>query len=68
MRDIFFSKIETKIDDIRNLSHENLISELMNSNDHYVDLRFISSRFEMQAYTLKIICDRYPKSSTGREW
>ena len=47
MRDIFFSKIETKIDDIRNLSHENLISELMNANDHYVDLRltmFISSR------------------------
>ena len=26
MRDIFLSKIETKIDDIRKLSHENLIS------------------------------------------
>ena len=30
MRDIFLSKIETKIDDIRKLSHENLISQLMN--------------------------------------
>ena len=34
MRDIFLSKIETKIDDIRKLSHENLISQLMNSNDY----------------------------------
>ena len=30
MRDIFLSKIKTKIDDIRNFSHENLISQLMN--------------------------------------
>ena len=29
MRDIFLSKIETKIDDIRKLSHENLISQLI---------------------------------------
>ena len=38
-------------DDIRKLSHENLISQLMNSNDYYVNLRlivFISSRFEMR--------------------
>ena len=51
MRDIFLSKIETKIDDIRKLSHENLISQLMNSNDYYVNLRltvFISSCFEMR--------------------
>ena len=51
MRDIFLSKIETKIDDIRKLSHENLISQLMNSNDYYVNLRlimFISSGFEMR--------------------
>ena len=44
MRDIFLSKIETKID-------ENLISQLMNSNDYYVNLRlimFISSCFEMR--------------------
>ena len=33
MRDIFLSKIETKIDDIRKLSHENLISQLMNCID-----------------------------------
>ena len=47
MRDIFLSKI----DGIRKLSHENLISQLMNSYDYYVDLRlitFISSRFEMR--------------------
>ena len=51
MRDIFLSKIKTKIDDIRKLSHENLISQLINSNDYYVNLRlimFISSRFEMR--------------------
>ena len=51
MRDIFLSKTETKIDDIRKLSHENLISQLMNSNDFYVNLRlimFISSCFEMR--------------------
>ena len=56
MRDIFLSKIETKIDDIRNLLHENLISQLMNSNDYYVNLRltrFISSCFEMRAYSSK---------------
>ena len=51
MRDIFLSKIETKIDDIRKLSHENLISRLINCNDYYVYLRlimFISSCFEMK--------------------
>ena len=51
MRDIFLSKIDTKIDDIRKLSQENLISQLMNSNDYYVNLRlmmFISSCFEMR--------------------
>ena len=51
MRDVFLSKIETKIDDIRKLSHENVISQLMNSNDYYVNLRlivFISSCFEMR--------------------
>ena len=47
MRDVFLSKI----DGIRILSHENLISQLMNSYDNYVDLRlimFISSCFEMR--------------------
>ena len=41
MRDIFLSKIETKIEDIRKLSPENLISQVMNSNDYYVNLRLI---------------------------
>ena len=51
MRDIFLSKIETKIDDIRKLSDEKLISQLMNANDYYVNPRFIifiSSCFEMR--------------------
>ena len=51
MRDIFLSEIETKIDEIQKLSHENLISQLMNSNDYYVNLRlimFISWCFEMR--------------------
>ena len=43
MRDIFLSKIERKVYDIRKLSHENLISQLMNSNDYYVNLRLIVS-------------------------
>ena len=34
MRDTFLSKIETKIDDIRKLSHENLMSKLINYNDY----------------------------------
>ena len=58
MREIFLSKIETKIDDIRKISHENLISQLMNSNDHYdVNLRltvFISSCFEMREIDLTL--------------
>ena len=50
MRDIFLCKIETKIDDIRKLSPENLIiSQLISSNDYYVNLPlivFISSCFD----------------------
>ena len=47
---VFLSKIKGKIDDIQNLLHENLVSQLMNPNDYYVNLRwimFISSCFEM---------------------
>ena len=57
MRDIFLSKIEAKIDDIRKLSHEKLIAKLINCNDYYVNLRlimFISSCFEMRDLTLNI--------------
>ena len=45
MRDIFLSKIETKINDIRKLSHESLISQLINSNDYYVNLRRNISKY-----------------------
>ena len=43
MRGIFLSKIETKIDDkiIRKLSHENFISQLMNSHDYYINHQLI---------------------------
>ena len=41
MRDIFLSKIETKIS-IQKLLHENLTSQLMNSNDYHVNLRLCS--------------------------
>ena len=41
MRAIFLSKTEAKIDDNRKLSHEYLISQLMNSNDYKVNLRLI---------------------------
>ena len=50
MRDIFLSKIETKID-IWKLSQENLMSQMINSVDYYVNLRlfmFILSFFEMR--------------------
>ena len=50
IRAIFLSKIETKIDDIRKLQ-ENLISQLMNSDDYYVSIRvimLISSCFEIR--------------------
>ena len=49
MRDISLSKFATKIDDIRKLSHENFISQLMNSNDYYVNVVvFMSPCFEMR--------------------
>ena len=50
MRNIFLSKTEPKINDVRKLSHENSISKLINSNDYCVNLlflMFISSYFEM---------------------
>ena len=58
-RDIFLSKIETKIDDIRKLSQENLKSQLKNSNDYYhFNLRltiFISSCFEIKKIDLSLL-------------
>ena len=53
MKDMFLSKTQKKkkTDDIRKCSHENLIIQLMNSNDYYVNLLlivFISSCFEMR--------------------
>ena len=51
----FFSRVELSLlgifDDVRKLSHENLISQLLNSDDYYVNLRlimFISSCFEIR--------------------
>ena len=39
MRDIFLSKIETKINDIRKLLHENLMSHSMNSIGKFITWR-----------------------------
>ena len=41
MKDTFLSKNETKIDDIRKLSRENLISQLVNSNDYYASINCV---------------------------
>ena len=51
IRDMFFSKIESKIPFLRLLSHETLISHLMNSTDYYINIQlisFISSCFELR--------------------
>ena len=51
IRDMFFSKIEPKIPFLRLLSHETLLSHLMNSTDYLVNIpsiSFISSCFEMR--------------------
>ena len=36
IRDIFFSKLETEIPDFKSLSHDTLISLLMNSSDDLI--------------------------------
>ena len=42
-RDMFFSEIESKIPFLlRLLSHETLISHLMNSTDYYINIQLIS--------------------------
>ena len=51
IRDMFFSKIESKIPFLRLLSYETLISHLMNSTDYYINIQlisFISSCFELR--------------------
>ena len=51
IRDMFFSKIESKIPFLRLLSHETLIAHLMNSTDYYINIQlisFISSCFELR--------------------
>ena len=51
MRDRFFSKIEAKIPVLRLLSHETLLSHLMNCTDYFTNIQlisFISSCFEQR--------------------
>ena len=51
VRNIFFSKIESKLPLLRLLPHETLISHLMNSTDYFVNtqlISFISACFEMR--------------------
>ena len=51
VRDLFFSKLETKIPDFKSLSHDTLISLLMNSSDYLINCQlvsFISQCFELR--------------------
>ena len=51
IRDIFFSKLETKIPDFKSLSHDTLISLLINSSDYLINCQlvsFISQCFELR--------------------
>ena len=51
VRDIFFSKIESKLPLLRLLPRETLISHLMNSTDYFVNtqlISFISTCFELR--------------------
>jgi len=51
IRDTFFSKVETKISDFKSLSHDTLISLLMNSSDYLINCQlvsFISQCFELR--------------------
>ena len=40
--DTFFSKLETKIPDFKSLSHDTLISLLMNSSDYFINCQLVS--------------------------
>ena len=51
IRDIFFSKLETKIPDFKSLSHDTLISLLMNSSDYLINCQLIS--FILQCFELR---------------
>ena len=51
IRDKFFSKLGTKIPDFKSLSHDTLISLLMNSSDYLINCQlvsFISQCFELR--------------------
>ena len=53
--------IETKIDDIRKLSHENLVWQLINSNNYYVNLRLLDH------FRLYILFSQYRSSANTQE-
>ena len=51
IRDMFFSKLESKIPFLRLQSHETLLSQLMYSTDYFINIQlisFISSCFELR--------------------
>ena len=51
IRDMFFSKLESKIPFLRPQSHESLLSHLMNSTDYFINIQlisFISTCFELR--------------------
>ena len=55
IRDIFFSKLETKIPDFKSLSHDTLISLLMNSSDYLINCQLVSSISQCFQFRTKLI-------------
>ena len=55
IRDIFFSKLETKIPDFKSLSQDTLISLLMNSSDYLINCQLVSSILQCFELRIKLI-------------
>ena len=51
IRDIFLSKLETKIPDLKSLSHDTLTSLLINSSDYLINCQLVS--FFSQCFELR---------------
>ena len=61
VRDIIFSKIESKLPLLRLLPRETLLSHLMNSTDYFINtqlISFISARFELRDNLVTMITTR----------
>ena len=52
--DTFFSKLETKIPDFKSLSHDTLISLLMNSSDYFINCQLVSCILQCLELRIKL--------------